>query len=358
MTTDPYAVVPAQRRPAPAPPPPAPPAPARPSGQIGGRAMIGPGESLTDRLKALRRRNEAAASEAETLTHPVSPATGAPMHAGPSAYAGAPSHGPAYAGRPGPHPSSPTTGEMPAVPWALPNDPYQPSGSYPPGSYGSQPGPRPLAGAQRAAAGLLGRVRRWPRSLQLGAAGVLAAVLAVTAFALLPGGGDGTTPPPPTGAGPTTPAAAAFETKTEAARGLSVNVPEEWQRKTSGGVWVDFVDPDDADRKVRILVEKSSADPMKFLESAAGRLRQNASGTCARPYTQVALQEVELSGQPASELEYTCGAGDAMRHGVWRAVVVGGKAYSFFLTTDDARFAESRPIFEEMVRTFEVTAAG
>ncbi len=46
MMTDPYAVVPAQRSPwQPVAPP-----PERPTGQIGGRAMLAPGESLTDRL--------------------------------------------------------------------------------------------------------------------------------------------------------------------------------------------------------------------------------------------------------------------------------------------------------------------
>ncbi|MGW0103545.1 serine/threonine-protein kinase, partial [Nocardia sp. NPDC003354] len=49
--TDPYAVVPVPRPTT----PPAIAAEPKPSGQIGGRAMIGPDESLTDRLAALRR---------------------------------------------------------------------------------------------------------------------------------------------------------------------------------------------------------------------------------------------------------------------------------------------------------------
>jgi hypothetical protein len=67
---------------------------------------------------------------------------------------------------------------------------------------------------------------------------------------------------------------------------------------------------------------------------------------------------VELAGEPAAELEYTCGTGDTMRHGLWRAVVRDGKAYSFYLTVAQTRFEESRPIFEELVRSFELTAAG
>jgi hypothetical protein len=230
---------------------------------------------------------------------------------------------------------------MPSAPWGQP-----------------QPGPSPLAGVKRAGAGLLGRVRDWPMTIRLAAAGGLAVLLLVAGFFALRGGGeDPTTPPPAAGPQPTSAPAAAFPTQAEAARGLTVNVPADWQRK-GAGVWVDFVDPVDANRKVRILVENSNADPMKFMQSASSRLSKNATGNCARPYNQVALAQVEQAGQPAAELEYTCGAGAGMRHGVWRAVVTGGKAYSFFLTTPDSRFAESRPVFDEMVRTFEVTTAG
>ncbi len=45
-----------------------------------------------------------------------------------------------------------------------------------------------------------------------------------------------------------------------------------------------------------------------------------------------------------------------MRHGVWRAISHNGKAYSFYLSTTDARFEESKVIFDEMVRSFELTS--
>ena len=38
-------------------------------------------------------------------------------------------------------------------------------------------------------------------------------------------------------------------------------------------------------------------------------------------------------------------------------MIKDGKAYSFFLTTTEAKFADSKPIFDEMVRTFELTPA-
>jgi hypothetical protein len=332
--------------------------------------MIGPGESLTDRLSAVRGDGRSTADtlaggDAPTAARPISPAR--PMSPGPTQHGGP--HGPMSPPPYGPHGQGPHgQGPHGQGPQGLygqhggqgPQGPYGATGEMPAPPWGRrQPGPSPLAGVKRAGAGLLGRVRDWPMAIRLAAAGGLAVLLVVAAFALLRDGDDPASSPPPTaGPQPTSAAAAAFATRAEAARGLTVNVPADWQRKTSGGVWVDFVDPADADRKVRILVENSSADPSKFLQSASSRLRQNAAGNCARPYNQVGLTQVEQSGQPAAELEYTCGSGASMRHGVWRAVVTGGKAYSFFLTTPDSRFAESRPVFDEMVRTFEVTAAG
>ena len=57
-------------------------------------------------------------------------------------------------------------------------------------------------------------------------------------------------------------------------------------------------------------------------------------------------------------LALVCGEGAEMRHGVWRAVVSDGKVYSFYLTTPDSRFEESKEIFDEMVRTFKLATSG
>ncbi len=47
-----------------------------------------------------------------------------------------------------------------------------------------------------------------------------------------------------------------------------------------------------------------------------------------------------------------------MRHGVWHGVAHDGRVYSFYLTANDSRFAESKPIYDEMVKSFQLTAAG
>ena len=99
-------------------------------------------------------------------------------------------------------------------------------------------------------------------------------------------------------------------------------------------------------------VERAQADPRRFMEIAESGLRR--AGTCAEPYTRVALRRTNQGRRDAADLEYTCGAGDGMRHGLWRAVTADGQAYSFYLTVPEARFTESRRIFDEMTRTFRL----
>nr|WP_203701286.1 serine/threonine-protein kinase [Asanoa iriomotensis] len=303
MMTDPYAVVPAQRSPW---QPPAPAPDQRPTGQIGGRAMLAPGESLSDRL------------------------------------AGGPGGGPAGA------PTAPLqapTGQMPMPNWGAPPAPASSGG---------------LSGIKRRGGNLVSTVAGWPRNMRLGLAGGLAVVLVLIGFFALRGKDDpeGTTPVQagaPTGA----PSAAPFDTQEHAERGILVNVPAGW--KQSGGgktVYFDYIDPDDPGRKVRILVENASskATPTGFLQQAERGLKGNAK-SCPKPYSRVDLREGEMAGRVSAELEYRCGDGGSERHGVWGAVINGGKAYSFFMTSTEERFAESKPIFDEMVASFQLTSS-
>ena len=132
-------------------------------------------------------------------------------------------------------------------------------------------------------------------------------------------------------------------------RGIAVNVPKAWTRSGAGS-YVDFTDPTSA-RWVRINIEPTTATAMQFLRNAETGLRNPSR--CPAPFTEIGLREATLGGQPGAELEYSCGEADTMRHGIWRAVVVTGPAYHFYLTVPDARFAESKIIFDEMVRSFQ-----
>jgi hypothetical protein len=141
-------------------------------------------------------------------------------------------------------------------------------------------------------------------------------------------------------------------------RNFAVNVPQTWTKGSGGQNYVDFTDPDDKSRRLRIIVEQPiTLTPHRYLEVAEGRLKDpGTSTTCAQPYQQIAFRDVQLANQPAAELEYTCGQGDQTRHGIWRAIVVGGKGYGFFVSVPDSRFDEDKVIFDEMVRSFRLLA--
>ncbi|MEH0841792.1 serine/threonine-protein kinase [Micromonospora sp. CPCC 205711] len=391
--TDPYAVVPVQRPSAP-PAPPAQPEP-KPSGQIGGRAMIGPGESLTDRLAALRRGERptsapAAAglddTSADVLAGPLHTPTGAmPTPGRPVAgtYGGAPEatqrinpggapeatrrigtgHPDAtqrvyggtpdatqqmYAGRP--EATQPVYG---GGQWSVPGtgQPWTSPATAPAGTDGGALGKVKGAGGQ-----MVTTVKGWPRKLQLAAAAGLAVVLLIGVISL--SGGDDPKPSAPQQAQPTAPAAGAElpEMQEHNARGVRLMVPKGW-KKATGTSYIDYVDPADSGRKVRILAEKWKGTPTRWADVAQNFLKTKST-TCDKPYQQVGMDEQETAGKPGVQFEYTCGDGDGKRHGVWRGVLSDGKMYSFYLSATDAKFEESKPIFDEMTKTFQLTTAG
>ncbi|MFF5177413.1 serine/threonine-protein kinase [Micromonospora sp. NPDC000316] len=383
--TDPYAVVPVQQRPVPV----LPPQPeSKPDSQIGGPAMLAPNESLTDRLAALRRGERpppAGAPASAGLDETSADALAGPLHTptGAMPATGRPGSGRTYGGNAdatqrvdaGAHPDATqrvTYGSRAdatqQVHYGAPDGTQRIGGTYGGGNQWSVPGtgqpwttPSATAGGGalgkvRATGGqLVGTVKGWPRKVQLAAAGGLALVLLLGVFALSGGDDPGPTTPQ---AQPTPSAAAgpAVEMQEHSARGIQVMVPKGW-KKATGGSYTDYIDPEDSGRKVRIITEKWSSSSARWAETAENGLKTRAT-SCVKPYNQVASTETELASKPAAEFEYTCGEGDAMRHGIWRGVAQDGKAYSFYLTSTDTKFAESKPIFDEMVRTFQLTGDG
>jgi hypothetical protein len=200
---------------------------------------------------------------------------------------------------------------------------------------------------------LVTTVRGWPRNQQLIAGGGALAVVVLLVLVVALTGSDDDTTPAATEKPSTAPAAVDFPTQKYSDRGINVNVPDGWARKASG-VWVDYVDPDDKLRKVRILVEASKATPEKFLTVAEDGL-QNRSTSCPKPYARVGLTQQSIAGRDGAVLEYTCGSGPDARHGKWGAVIDDGKAYSFYLTTTEAKFADSQQIFDEMAKSYKLS---
>jgi hypothetical protein len=347
LMTDPYSVVPAQRPPV-APLPAAPASP--PGGQIGGRAMLDPDESLTGRLAKLR---QGASGNAGDRTAVVGADRLAGAFQPPGTRRGQQS-GTAHAQ---PSAGGDTTSVIP------PREHWNDSAARREGTVHAASGARRrafVANAVQTVRQKTGQavtaVRGWPRNTQLIAAGGVAVVLALSLILLTSGGPDDKTPGQQAKADPTASAARTLPVTRFNDRGVSVNVPRGWQSRP-GKSYVDFVDPKDEGRKVRIVVDENiNVPPARFMEIAEKTLKN--SRNCPKPYQRVALRaDVQAAGRDAAELEYTCGD-DKARHGVWRAVVQNGKAYSFYLTSTEDRFDQSQPIFAEMVRSFEVTAAG
>jgi eukaryotic-like serine/threonine-protein kinase len=141
-------------------------------------------------------------------------------------------------------------------------------------------------------------------------------------------------------------------------RGFTLSVPATWTKKAAAsGGFVDYVDGANENRKIRINVEAASGTAKSFAEVAENGLKSRPQ-SCVAPYNRVSLQDsnLTLGGQPAAQLEYTCGAGTEMRHGIWRFTVQNGKAYHVFLTVPDAEFAASTAIFDEVVRSYRFGA--
>jgi eukaryotic-like serine/threonine-protein kinase len=318
--TDPYAVV----RPAPYQPPAL--NPQQPTGQIGGRAMMAPGESVSSALRRLQQ----------------------PPHAAHQSPPGA-----AAAEMERTNPGSISTG-------ALNGDTRF---NAPDGPFGADwvqgPTPPPVARpslsdhAQRA----LGAAKRAPRWARIAvAAGVAVALfIGIGAAAGLFSGGPAST----TGgqgnpsAGPAGPLIAVQEFRDT--RGITVNVPKSWTKQAANGGYTDFFDPDDKGRKVRINVEGGST-PRKFLEVAENNLKTRTA-TCIQPYARVELTDMTLDDRSGAQLEYTCGTGAQQRHALWAATIINGRSYEFFLTVPASRFEESKVIYQEMVRSFKVAPA-
>ncbi|BAL92683.1 putative serine/threonine protein kinase [Actinoplanes missouriensis 431] len=344
LMTDPYSVV-SSRPTSPAPaatqqiPPqiPSQPGPAQPSGQIGGRAMLQPGESLTDHLSKLESQN-----------------SGGGRRRAPE---------PADAGYP--------TGMMPAHPGTSgdttsvipPQNPWNPSGDPRPGTVVMSPAAKRRAtidkvttGARETAGRLVTTFKSWPRNKQLATSGAAAAVVLVLILVFsMTGGDDDATQQPQAQAAPSAAPAADTPFETQAFKGnatISVQVPAGWTRG-AGQTYVDYVNPDNNAVKVRVLLEPGSIAPTRFVnETAPGTLRK--SKNCPKPYTQGETIEAEVSGNPGAQFEYTCGNGDAKRHGIWRMTTVGNKMYSFYLTAPDSAFAENRKYFDKMAETFQI----
>ena len=271
-----------------------------PTGQIGGRAMLAPG-----RVAQRPARQAARASGAATAARPTTAAAGD----------GADRRTPdSTAPIPARRSARPPTGELPTAPWATP-------AARPP-AVGSGARRRRSRRGRRAACWPRGP-RRWPRGRPARRRPAALAVLVLLGrwrSPLIRGGDDPTAPPPAAGAAGHQRARRRLRRRrTYDDRGV------DGQRARRAGSASGAAASGSttstrttADRKVRILVENGQRRPGEVPAGAPRTgLQQNATGNCAAA-VQPGRPDATASsaGQPAAELEYTCGSGDddAARH--------------------------------------------
>nr|WP_018347986.1 serine/threonine-protein kinase [Longispora albida] len=353
--TDPHAVI---RVAPPAPPP-------QPQGEvIGGRAMLAPGETPAQRAARSAPSQQAPWSPPAAPVSPAAPVPSAadlPTGAAPAleatghhlAVSGVDTgeqstvnlvHGPGAshqhgAGQPPLHQSPvhqhgaghPQTmaqqGPMPPLP------PGQQTAMLPPGLSLT---PRPVR-------------RQYPRWLIPAGAGALGLILIVVFSVVFFSGGD-ETPKAKTSPSPTGPGFPVEEYKD--ARGFSLNVPKGWVKKATA-TYVDFVEPNETGRRIRLNVESASSTAKAWAEVAAKGLQQNKNNSCPQ-YTLIGVRDVSQGVQNAAELEYTCDTGPKLRHGKWRGVRTDSRVFTYYLSVPETQFAESQPIYEEMNRSFRL----
>jgi hypothetical protein len=316
--------------------------------------MLDPGKSLSGQLAHLQPAGRTAAEPdlEEPRPRPVPAQGGPPQSGGFAGPRGQSGRGPSerearspYAGRiPAPEEIDDLTGYVEQVPLPEPRRDYGGRRRAP--STADQ-----LAGRIRA----VGRDASTPGNKTRMIVAVVLVVIVLAGAAVLLKGVLGGSSAGPTAHGPSGQPSATAATPLIPVqeyvddRGISVNVPKDWTKSATSS-YVDFVEPGGTGRKIRINVEPTTSDATKFLTTAETGLKKPT--ICPTPYNRVNLVDSQLAKQPAAQLEYTCGTGDGKRHGIWQAVVVDGKAYHFYLTVPDARFDESKVIFDEMVRSF------
>jgi eukaryotic-like serine/threonine-protein kinase len=286
-------------------------------GRLGGRALLGPGESIGERLAS----RPSVASSAD-LTRP----DGSGLEATSDALSTAP-----LSGSPG--------GAASIRGAAVVRPPSDTNGRD------------IFDGARRMSVQGMAAVRGWSKGAKYATAAVVVLVVAAILVTAVRGIGRGSASPNPTTSATT--AAPPFAVQSfDNGRGIVVQVPQDWKEtKPRVGSYVDFLDPANSGRKVRVNVEPSGNDPREFLGVAEHGLQR---GSC-KGYQRVDMTDITLDGHAAAQLEYTCGSGDTGRHGIWAAATIGGKAYEFYLTVPERDFASSKPIYDQMVSSVKLT---
>lgn len=132
---------------------------------------------------------------------------------------------------------------------------------------------------------------------------------------------------------------------------FSSAVPKGWKLVTKKE-YLQYADPKSADAWIRFSVAPSGSNAANFLNAAGNGLSQSSDYSNFR---RIALRHnTKLAGKTGAELEYTLvrNQDGQLRHALWRAIVVGGKAYQVYMSVPQSMFKSERPAYRNAVQAY------
>jgi eukaryotic-like serine/threonine-protein kinase len=130
--------------------------------------------------------------------------------------------------------------------------------------------------------------------------------------------------------------------------GFSVAVPQGWTPTQVNNGIVDVQEPGST-RFLRLIRSASTAAARTQLASAEPGFASSHDG-----YHLLRLDKVSYRSYDAADWEFTYDKSGTLRHVLYRAVAVDGASYGLYLSVPDARWTESRRIFDVAAATFDL----
>lgn len=137
-------------------------------------------------------------------------------------------------------------------------------------------------------------------------------------------------------------------------QGVTLNVPQGWTRRNVKH-YVEFHDPKHDTSWLRINVTRDGRGARQILTGADRNFTRSCCGLT--DYRKVGLRPAKLGGGQGAELEYVATRTNTgeRRHGIWRIIVVDGRAYQVYMSVPQNRFKANQALFHEAVRSLKIT---
>ncbi len=261
-----------------------------------------------------------------------------------------PTSGGPTSGIPAPQGNFPAGQAPPPAAFSAPAEPHSP---HAPAGYGEPPpqGGYPIGEPPKA------KKEKAPLLLGVGIGAVVIA-LVVTLVVIL--GSSGSDEEPPTAnTDNSTEEKPTFETVEYADPDgkFAVEIPAGWDVKKVGETFVDVIDPENADRWLRLNAPPGEGDPKKVLEGAEHGFKTDGRNFEKDTVERVKLEATQMAGVDGHELEYTgIRASDGQhRHAIWLIIHTDDFNYHVYLSVPDELYEDSLQYYLHAVETYQLT---